>query len=116
MKYCTNCKVNRQSYAEHYSDYNSYSDNQCWICEKYTLTSSSSSSALVTSSTSSALTNMQSNLDVNKVERGISQVESRQIRGFEEKAQHYNRNTGEYKAEIVQYTKDYVHYEQTRKW
>jgi len=58
---------------------------------------------------------MQSNLDVNKVEKGISQVESRQIRGFEEKAQHYNRNTGEYKAEIVQYTKDYVHYEQTRK-
>lgn len=58
---------------------------------------------------------MSSNLDVNKVEKNISQVESGAIRGFEEKAQHYNKNTGEYKAETLQYTKDYVHYEQTRK-
>ena len=40
MKYCTNCKINRQSWAEYKKDYEE-SDNKCWNCDNYTLISTS---------------------------------------------------------------------------
>jgi hypothetical protein len=57
---------------------------------------------------------MQSGLNVSKVEAGISRVERGITRGFEETAKDCNRNTNEYKSEVLQYTKDHVHYESTR--
>jgi len=37
MKYCTNCKANKESWAEKLKDYNKYSDDRCWECDKYAL-------------------------------------------------------------------------------
>jgi len=38
IKYCNNCKSWQESWAEHCKD-SKYSDNQCWKCDKYELTS-----------------------------------------------------------------------------
>jgi len=38
VKYCNNCKSWQESWAEHCKD-SKYSDNQCWKCDKYELTS-----------------------------------------------------------------------------
>lgn len=38
VKYCNNCQAWQESWAEHLKD-SKYSDDRCWKCDKYELTS-----------------------------------------------------------------------------
>lgn len=95
MKYCNNCKTLRKSWAENLNDYKKYSDNQCWECDKYTLTSSNLA-VVPAGSKDSFISKDAVNTAVGEVRRG----ERKQFTFAEEGI---NENTGEYRAEQVQY-------------
>lgn len=95
MKYCNNCKALKQSWAEALNNYKDYSDNQCWSCNGYTLTSSNL--AVVPAGSKDSL------ISKDAVVKAVGEVQRGERKEFTVAQEGNNTNTGEYRAEQVQY-------------
>lgn len=92
MKWCSNCRAYRESWADRIGC--GHSDSRCWNCDNYSLASGS----LVLPSASYLI-------DRNEVQGLVNEVRRGWRNGFECRKEGFDRDTGEYRCEILQYDK-----------
>ena len=99
MKFCNNCQTWRDSWADKTS---SGSDNRCWVCDKYTLTSNPRVLSLPS--------NSAFNRNLSQIRQSISEVDVGQRAGFATRVEYGNTRNGEYTCEILQYDRNNGYY------